>query len=102
MGSLIAIVAGLAVMGVLWFLLRPRGASGGGGADTRIGADGFFVQGNFADGDQVEYECLVNGSWRRGMAALSGAETFVYTGTPPTEVRILGVVGDGGSSASPT
>ncbi len=101
MGLAIAIVAGLGVMGLLWMVLRPRGASGGGATSSRIAADGFFIQGDFSDGAQVEYECLVNGTWRRGMAAVSGAETFVYTGTPPTEVRILGVVGGGDRSSPP-
>ena len=93
MGLVIAIIAGVGVMGLLWMVLRPKSVAGGVGASTRMGDDGFFIEGDFPDGAQVEYECLVNGSWRRGMAAVSGSETFVYTGTPPTEVRILGVVG---------
>src|SRR5580704_6323182 len=97
----IAIAAGLGVIGLLWLVLRPRDTSGGSGATTRFGDDGFYIQGNFPNGAQVEYECLVNGSWRRGMAAVSGAETFVYTGTPPTEVRILGVVGGSPPSSGP-
>ncbi len=95
MGLVIAIIAGIGVMGLLWIVLRPKTIVGGAGASTRIGDDGFFVEGDFPYGAQVEYECLVNGSWRRGMASVSGSETFVYTGTPPTEVRILGIVGGG-------
>jgi len=102
MGLVIAILGGAVVMGLLWMVLRPRGAAGSAGSSTRIGDDGFFVQGDFPDGAQVEYEALVNGTWRRGMAAVSGRETFVYTGTPPTEVRILGVIGGGVTSSVPS
>jgi hypothetical protein len=100
MGLVIAIAAGLGVMALLWMVLRPRGVIGGGGTTTQISADGFYVQGDFPDGAQVEYEALVNGTWRRGMASVSGTQTFVYTGAAPTEVRILAVIGTGGIVSS--
>lgn len=94
MQALIAVIAGAGIIGAIWFVLRGRGASSprddGDGVTTRVGSDGFFICGSFSSGTEVRYEALVNGTWRRGIAAVSGTETFVYTGTPPTEVRIVG------------
>jgi hypothetical protein len=87
-----ALVAGL----VLFFSRQNRNRLSIGDVSdvrTRIGDDGFFVVGDFEPGAQVQYEALIQGGWRRGLAPIVGGETFVYTGTPPTDVRIVGIEG---------
>jgi hypothetical protein len=86
-----ALVAAL----VLFFRGQNKQNLSGGDVTTRIGADGFFIIGDFEPGVEVQYEAMIEGGWRRGLVPTAGSETFVYTGTPPTEVRILGM--DGGS-----
>jgi hypothetical protein len=94
MGLVIIGVVVAALVAALVLLFRGRGGSASGSmARTRIGDDGFFIVGDFTPGTSVEYQALVAGTWRRGTALVSGAETFVYTGTPPTDVRILGESG---------
>jgi len=63
------------------------------GMTTRIGADGFFVRvPGAASGARARYECLVNGTQISDVVPLEGDETFVYTGSPPTGVRIVEIV----------
>ncbi len=89
MGWVMAVVAALGGTALLWLILRPRDL----GTTTRLGPDGFFVRGAFAPGARVRYEVRVNGTWRSGVADVSGPETFVYTGATPSEVRILEAIG---------
>ena len=91
---------------VAWMLLRrKRGAaadapaaagttsSSSNGLSTRAGDDGFFVRVPGAPpGARARYECLVNGQQVSDTVPLEGEETFVYTGSPPTGVRIVEVL----------
>jgi formylglycine-generating enzyme required for sulfatase activity len=92
---------------VAWMLLRrkrvplpdpeapPRSTTtaGSNGMTTRIGDDGFFVRvPGAAAGARARYECLVNGTQVSDVVPLEGDETFVYTGSPPTGVRIVEVI----------
>jgi hypothetical protein len=83
MGWAIVGLAAVLGTGLLFLLFRS-----GGGGRTRLGSDGFFVRGDA--GRRVRYRVCVNGTWREGVAELTGGETFVYTGATPTEVQILG------------
>lgn len=97
MGWVLAVVGAVGGTALLWLILRPRGV----GTSTRLGPDGFFVLGVFEPGARVRYQVRVNGTWRSGVADVSGAETFVYTGATPTEVRILEVIGGAAPVSSP-
>jgi sulfatase modifying factor 1 len=92
---------------VAWMLLRrkrrPAGAGAGAGAEarasavgvsTRAGTDGFFVRASgVTPGARVRYACIVNGKEVTDLVPLDGdKETFVYTGSPPTAIRILEIV----------
>jgi len=100
LGVLLAFGSGLAAIIFAIFGIRrlTRSASGGGGGGdnrvtTRNGADGFFlVAPTLAAGSRVQYTCLVNGTWRGGVVPTAGVETFVYTGTPPAQVRIVRIL----------
>jgi len=60
---------------------------------TRIGDDGFFVRALGAPpGAHARYECVVTGRQVSDIVPLEGEETFVYTGSPPTGVRIVEVL----------
>jgi hypothetical protein len=83
MGWAIVGLAAVLGTGLLFLLFRS-----GDGGRTRLGSDGFFVRGEA--GRRVRYRVCVNGTWREGVAELTGGETFVYTGATPTEVQILG------------
>jgi sulfatase modifying factor 1 len=102
-GILLAFGGGLvAIVVALVFGLRRLGgsalSSGTDAITTRNGADGFFlIAPSVAAGSRVQYQCLVRGTWRSGVVPISGLETFVYTGTPPDQVRVLQVM----ASASP-
>jgi hypothetical protein len=91
MGLVLAVVAAVGGTALLWLLFRGR--SNAGGTTTSLGPDGFFVRGSFDPGARVRYEVCVNGTWRKGVADITSNETFVYTGTTPTDVRILEVIG---------
>jgi hypothetical protein len=93
LGVFVAAVVGVVALFV--FRGRHRGVA------TRIGDDGFFVFGDITPGTDVAYEALVAGALKRGTVTASGGETFVYTGTPPTEVRILGLLGGTSVISSP-
>ena len=88
---------------VAWMLLRrkrapapealPTTTTASNGMTTRIGDDGFFVRVPGAShGARARYECLVNGTQVSDVVPLEGDETFVYTGSPPTGVRIVEIV----------
>ena len=92
---------------VAWMLLRrkrrPAGAgagvragaeAGAGAVATRAGADGFFIRASGATpGARVRYTCIVNGKDVTDVVPLDGGkETFVYTGAPPTAIRVLEIV----------
>jgi hypothetical protein len=64
------------------------------GVSTRSGTDGFFVKApDVVPGARVRYACIVNGTEVSDVVPLDGAkETFVYTGSPPTAIRILEIV----------
>jgi sulfatase modifying factor 1 len=64
------------------------------GVSTRSGTDGFFVTApDVVPGARVRYACIVNGTEVSDVVPLDGAkETFVYTGAPPTAIRILEIV----------
>jgi formylglycine-generating enzyme required for sulfatase activity len=86
---------------VAWMLLRrkrssaraePSAARSPSGITTRVGEDGFFVRAPLAPpGSRVRYTCVVNGVEVADAVPLSGEETFVYTGAPPTGIQILDV-----------
>ena len=83
---------------VAWMLLRRKRRPAAtpatrSGVSTRAVADGFFViaQGA-APGARARYECLVNGTQVSDVVPLAGEETFVYTGSPPSGIRIVEVV----------
>jgi hypothetical protein len=61
---------------------------------TRTGEDGFFVRSpGITPGSRVRYQCLVNGTEVSDVVPLDGAmETFVYTGSAPTAIRILEII----------
>ncbi|HSO37749.1 MAG TPA: SUMF1/EgtB/PvdO family nonheme iron enzyme [Labilithrix sp.] len=82
---------------VAWMLLRRKRRAAPvpspSGVSTRIGDDGFFVRvPNAPHGARARYECMVNGTQVSDVVPLEGEETFVYTGSPPTSVRIVEVV----------
>jgi sulfatase modifying factor 1 len=92
---------------VAWMLLRrkrrPAGAGAGAGAEarasavgvsTRAGTDGFFVRASgVMPGARVRYACIVNGKEVTDVVPLDGdKETFVYTGSPPSAIRVLEIV----------
>jgi sulfatase modifying factor 1 len=96
---------------VAWMLLRrkrrPAGAGAGarvrvrasagasaGGLATRAGTDGFFVRASgVTPGARVRYACIVNGKEVTDVVPLDGdKETFVYTGSPPTAIRVLEII----------
>ncbi len=85
---------------ILFFVVRSF--TGGSRNEWRTGEDGFFIVGDYSQGDEVEYEALVSGGWKRGVIPCAGRETFVYTGIAPTDVRVLGVVGQGRVSSPPS
>jgi formylglycine-generating enzyme required for sulfatase activity len=64
------------------------------GFSTRARTDGFVVIApNAAPGARVRYECIVNGTQVSDVVPLDGGrETFVYTGPPPTAIRILEIL----------
>ena len=64
------------------------------GVSTRAGADGFFVSApGVTPGARVRYACIVNGTEVSDVVPLdSDKETFVYTGSPPTAIRVLEIV----------
>jgi sulfatase modifying factor 1 len=92
------ITAAVAVLA--WMLGRRRAATSRSpsGATTRAAADGFFVSvPNVAPGTRVRYSCIVNGTEVTDIVPIEGAaETFVYTGAPPTAIQILAVMPPGG------
>jgi len=100
-GLLVASPLAAAAAVVSWMLLRrkrtPRpesAATPSAGPTTRVGDDGFFVRApGVAAGSRVRYEATVNGTQVSDVVPLEGAEeTFVYTGSRPTGVRILEVL----------
>jgi formylglycine-generating enzyme required for sulfatase activity len=83
---------------VAWMLLRrkraPGVAAGLTGVSTRAGADGFFVRSpGLPLGSRARYACIVEGTEVSDVVPLDGAmETFVYTGSAPTAIRILEII----------
>ena len=63
------------------------------GNTTRATEDGFFVRApNVAPGSRVRYECVVNGTKVIDDVPIACDETFIYTGSPPTLIRIVEVL----------
>ena len=63
------------------------------GVSTRVGDDGFFVRApGAAPGARARYECIVNDTSISDVVPLEGDETFVYTGSPPSGVRIVEII----------
>jgi formylglycine-generating enzyme required for sulfatase activity len=84
---------------VAWMLLRRKRApgvpaAGLPGVSTRTGADGFFVRSpGLPPGSRARYACIVNGAEVSDVVPLDGAmETFVYTGSAPTAIRIVEII----------
>ncbi len=91
---------------VAWMLLRRRRAPAGdaplppsstsllsNGVSTRASDDGFFVRAPGAPpGARARYECIVNNTSISDVVPLEGDETFVYTGSPPSGVRIVEIL----------
>jgi formylglycine-generating enzyme len=84
---------------VAWMLLRRKRSTRPAplpatrsGASTRAGEDGFFLRVPSAPpGSRARYECLVDGKTVTDVVPLAGEETFVYTGSPPSNIRIIEV-----------
>ena len=105
-GLLLASPVAAASAVVAWMLLRrkkkkpgwtqesPSKQTNAFGVSTRAGADGFFVNvPDVSPGARVRYECFVNGTQVSDVVPLDGGkETFVYTGSPPSAIRILEIV----------
>jgi formylglycine-generating enzyme required for sulfatase activity len=93
--ALFAAPAAAAGAAVAWVLARrkrqPPSASGIG---TREQDDGFWVRAQgLTQGARVRYECVVGGVEVSDVVPLDGGEeTFVYTGTRPSAIRITEVV----------
>jgi hypothetical protein len=105
-GIVILGIAGAAVVAIVVLAFRKPRVGGDFGVDLgveqwRVGADGFYILGNYAPGTEVRYEYLGADGWKSGAVPASGQETYVYTGAPPTDVRILDG-GDGGSAFVPS
>jgi hypothetical protein len=88
------LAAGAAV--VAWMLGRRRAGAvaSPSGATTRATADGFFVAlPDPVPGTRIRYSCIVNGTEVTDVVPIDGAaETFVYTGAPPSAIQILEIV----------
>lgn len=87
-GMVLLGVAGVAVVIIAVLVFRGRSETGAGDSPLwRAGPDGFFILGNYTPGTPIQYEYFVSGEWRGGTVPAAGLETFVYTGTPPVDVR---------------
>jgi formylglycine-generating enzyme required for sulfatase activity len=104
-GLLLASPVAAASAVVAWMLLRrkkkpgstpeaPAKQTNAFGVSTRAAADGFFVNvPDVSPGARIRYECFVNGTQVSDVVPLDGGkETFVYTGSPPTAIRILEII----------
>ena len=96
-GLLLASPLAAASAVVAWMLLRrkrPAGtAANPSGISTRASEDGFFVRAPHAPpGSRARYECMVNGTQVTDVVPLAGDETFIYTGSPPTGIRIAEII----------
>jgi formylglycine-generating enzyme required for sulfatase activity len=104
-----AVVAGLVgvlgvIVGLLVYLRRRGGpALDAGSVQTRLGADGFWVTAPAPAGARVRYEATVGGVPVTDVVTLDGDPqgTFVYTGSPPGQVRILQLTAGAASAIVP-
>jgi sulfatase modifying factor 1 len=78
---------------------KKEGAAGAAGSvpgvpgnvSTEAKADGFVVRSALGAGSRVRYEAFVSGTKVSDVVVVDGPETFVFTGGPPTAIRILEV-----------
>jgi hypothetical protein len=73
--------------------LARLAALGLAGASMRVEEDGFFaVVPDAPSGSRLRYECMVNGVAISDIVPLAGLETFIYTGAPPSSIRLVEIV----------
>lgn len=99
----IVAVAGTLIAALAYALRRARGPAGS--LKTRPETDGFRIRGaGLVAGQKVRYRYVADGRSQTGEITVTGGGdegVFVYTGSRPSSVEVLGVLGAGATRPQP-